>query len=273
MTTFSENIVVFRLSGGEDNLNPLLSLGGEISSYAVSGDANGLFPDLSDASVREGYTDHRCLYVFNGSPQALENASIHVAEPDLGESRVLLGLKKRSESQVISVTGPVFFGYVTFSFENTEFSSVWSGSPDAFASGIVSGFAGIGVEGVSVSLSFVGNIHRFTVLFGGDNDNKAHPLIQVSESALEGVETPSVSVSRQMGGLPINSTAYSIATPETIPANVDFVATSASNRLYVGTLGPGDYFPVWVKRATPSRSESKQGAKFELRVAGTITEV
>lgn len=269
MTTIRDDIVVFRLSGGEENLNPLLSVGGGMSSYPVGGDINGLFADLSDSALKEGLTDYRCLYVQNVGQSVLDHASIHVDGADVGDCEVLVGLKKQSESQVISVSGPVFFGHVTFSFDSAEFSSVWDGSPDSFASGISSGLDGMGVSGASVSHSYYGSVHRFTVVFGGDNDNKAHPLVMVSDNALEGVEKPQISVSRQTEGFPINSTAHMIATPETVPADADFVRTSSSNMLFVGALKPGDHFPVWVRRKVPPRSAKMQGANFKLRVSGT----
>jgi hypothetical protein len=267
------NIISFILSGGGFNSNPLLSLGGEPSAYPVVGNINGLFSDIPEAVAKSGSTDYRCIYIANADESSLlVDASIYLDLPDYGESDVMVGLIRSSESQVVSVTGPVFFGAVTFSFDGTEFSASWGESADDFATNLVSGFDSIGVEGVSVSVSFLGNSQKFNIVFGGANENKAQHLLQVSANMLEGVSTPSVSASRQTAGLPINSTASQIATPETPPARVEFMKASSSSRILVGTLAPGDSFPVWLRRTTPRLSASKQGANFFLRVSGTKVE-
>ncbi len=56
-----------RLSGGASNTNPLASLGGAMSSTAVT-DAtdNNLFPDVTGSEAIAGSSDYACLYFRNG---------------------------------------------------------------------------------------------------------------------------------------------------------------------------------------------------------------
>lgn len=269
MSNLTPDKLGFFLSGGPSNMNPLLSLGGQRSNSEVSAGLNSLFRDLTDDEARSGLTDYRCFYILNKAPSGtLYGASIHIESSDCGDQILSLGTARRAESQVISVVGPVFFGAVTFSFGGQQFSASWGGSPNAFAANLSSGLASIGVLGSEVNLSFSGSTNKFTVAFGGLNNNRAQPLIQVVDNFLEGVTTPSIAVTRQTLGLPINTAAPQIATQSTPPAGVEFQATSPSSKMTVGTLAPGDRMPVWIRRQTPAASDPKQGSNIVVRVSG-----
>jgi hypothetical protein len=257
------------LSGGSSNSNPTLSLGGQPSSTEIGSGLNSLFRDISDSEANSGITDYRCFYVVNKSQGGtLYRASLHVESSDYGDSSVLIGTARSTESQIISVSGPVFLGSVTFSLGGEEFSALWGSSADDFADNLSSGLASIGVGGVDATYSYSGSIYRFVLVFGGANDNRSLPLLLATENLLGGVEEPSLSISRQTAGKPVNSVAPLIATPQTPPAGVSFIETSSSSKMLVGTLGPGDRIPVWLRRNTPSYSVSKQDANLVVRVSG-----
>lgn len=55
--------IVYRLSGGGSNTDPLLSIGGTKSSTAVGSD---IFDDVLSAEAAAGDTEYRCIYVHNG---------------------------------------------------------------------------------------------------------------------------------------------------------------------------------------------------------------
>lgn len=64
--------IVYRLSGGSSNTDPAASLGGAMSSEAVSTSLNGLFDLVSSAEALAGDTEYRCIYVLNtGATTAL----------------------------------------------------------------------------------------------------------------------------------------------------------------------------------------------------------
>lgn len=270
MPTMTADKIGFYLSGGSSNADPSLSLGGNPSTYAANGSANGLFGDASVAVALAGMVDYRCVYVFNESQDAtLYGASVHIESEDSGDSFLTIGTLRRDESQVFSVGGTVFFGSVNFSFEGDEFSASWSGSPDSFAEEMQMALSSLGLQGMEVTHSYLGSSHKFTIVFGGPNGNRSQHLIEIEENLLEGLGRPSVSLERQTSGSPVNTTAHQLATPEVPPFGVDFVETSASSKLIVGDLGPGERFPLWIRRTIPAGASAKEGANALIRVSGT----
>lgn len=269
MPILTASDIVFFMSGGPSNKDPLLCLGGYPSNYEVSGGINGLFSNIDAKAASSGMTDYRCFYVANKNmDSALYEASIHIDFEDDVEARVNLGVVKNTESQVISVSGGVFFGSVLLSFESEQFTVTWGGSPNSFAASLTIALASIGLKGAQVARSSASNSHKFSITFRGVLDNKVHPLIQLISNDLEGPSKPSVSISRQTGGRPINSVAPILATPEVAPHNVTFVQTSPDSKLVIGTLSPGDYAPVWMRRITPQGVSYQKGSRVVLRVSG-----
>src|SRR5215212_4192131 len=60
--------IKFYLSGGFDNSDPSLSLGGDISSFQlVSGTPNGLFDRVDTSEAELGDIEYRCVYLVNTS--------------------------------------------------------------------------------------------------------------------------------------------------------------------------------------------------------------
>lgn len=55
----------FRLSGGASNADGNASIGGAISSNAVSASLNALFDRVTGAEASAGDTEYRCIYVKN----------------------------------------------------------------------------------------------------------------------------------------------------------------------------------------------------------------
>jgi hypothetical protein len=274
MPTLASNQILFFLSGGPTNPKPEKSLGGMVSSYPARRGINGLFTDTTQTTAALGRTDYRCFYVFNSSTTGtLYGASIHLESVDIGNVELALGVSKRTESQILSVTGPVFFGLVRFSFGDARFSASWNGSPDAFMANMLLAMRSIGLLGVEITYSLSGNEYKFVIVFSGVNGNKAQPLLNVSENFLAGIETPEVSISRQTIGSPINVVATETASPETIPHDVVFVETSPLSKILVGTLGPKDYMAVWVRRTTPPQATAKQDASVVIRVSGSDTPI
>lgn len=269
MPAITASDIAFFMSGGPSNRDPSLCLGGYPSNYEVSGGINGLFSNIDAKAASSGLTDYRCFYVANKSAEyTLYETSLHIELEDNVETQVFLGVVKRTESQVISVSGIVFFGSVLMSFEGEQFAVTWDGSPNAFAANLTAALSAIGLQGAQVSRSSSSNNHKFTVIFRGNLDNKVYPLIQLITNDLEGPSKPSVSISRQTGGRPINSVAPVLATPEVPPQNVTFVTTSPDSKLVVGTLSPGDYMPVWIRRITPQGVSYQKGSKVIIRVSG-----
>lgn len=62
----TESDIEYYLSGGADNTDPDASLGGAISSTAITDNTdNNLFDDVSGDEASAGDTEYRCFYVKN----------------------------------------------------------------------------------------------------------------------------------------------------------------------------------------------------------------
>lgn len=266
MATIQASDIAFLLSGGSANQNPALSLGGGPSSTRVSGNLNSLFADVDAADATSGLADYRCFYILNDSEtETLHSASIHVHIQSSGGSYADLGVAKATEVQSVQIAGSPTSGAVSFRLGDVEFQGSWGGSASAFVSSLASSLADAGLGDLSVSHSD-GPPHTLTLTFLGSLDNKSHPLVEVVSNDLSPAAT--VSVSRTTQGLPINSLAPLLATPSTSPSGVAFSTSSASAKILVGELGPGDSMPVWLRRTTPAGTEFKESDFVVVRLSG-----
>lgn len=66
--------IEYRLSGGASNSNPLLSLGGIMSSTEATGST--LFDTVSSAEASAGDVEYRCVYVYNNGTTTALGAKI-----------------------------------------------------------------------------------------------------------------------------------------------------------------------------------------------------
>jgi hypothetical protein len=96
------NSLAFRLSGGASNSDPLLSLGGAMSSNAVT--ANTLFDTVSAAEASPGDVEYRCFYVYNDGTIDLTALSLSISDqPTQGTYAIALdggGLNATAEGPV-----------------------------------------------------------------------------------------------------------------------------------------------------------------------------
>ena len=66
MAAKSTDLVV-TLTGGSSNSNPNLSIGGDPSSYPVTGQLNNLFDNVAREEASVGSISYRCIYIFNNN--------------------------------------------------------------------------------------------------------------------------------------------------------------------------------------------------------------
>ena len=89
--------ILFFLSGGAANSNPLESKGGQISnSVILPDDFNTVFDDITAVENSEGTLEHRALYVKNGGSDMLRAARIYFGFSD---NFVSMGLTSRSAGE------------------------------------------------------------------------------------------------------------------------------------------------------------------------------
>ena len=266
MATIQSSDISFLLSGGSSNQNPNLSLGGAPSTTPVIGSLNSLFSDVQAASATSGLTDYRCFYVLNKSTtETLYSASVHIHVQSSGGAYAEIGVAKSTEVQQIEITGEPASGSLDLRLGSKNFSASWGGSAANFLSSLQSSLSSVGLGDVSVGYAY-GTSHVLTIYFLGSLNNKAHPLVEVTGNTLS--PSASVSITRQTQGSPINSSAPLIATSSTPPSGVTFSQTSPSLKISVGDLGPGDSFPVWIRRTTPAGTGFKENDTVTIRLSG-----
>lgn len=242
--------VYFVFSGGSSNSNPLLSLGGDPSSVAITSIFNNLFNNVTETQSNAGYTDYRCCYVLNSSStETLYNIEIFLEKEILNGSDVLMGINKQNEIQNVLISGDVTGGSITFSFLETNFVVIYNSDISVFASNFQTAINAIsGVSGITVSGQSFTNSTSFDVTFAGDMANKYYSLIELVTNNL----TPSgssVVITRTVAGSPINYT-FPLQSSVTADPNITFTSPTIDSTITLGDLQAGDYFYIWLKRIT-----------------------
>ena len=264
--------ITFVLSGGSGNASISNSLGGEPSNTAINDSINNLFSDISSAEAENGKTDYRCFYVFNDSEtDTLYNAKIYIkSQTDTG-AECQLGLKKSDDIQIIYVssTEAISSGTVTFNLEGNivilYYDDDLSDMQQSFEDSINSFSnleATVVVDGSSSDFSL-------SVTFGGGSGNKYYEKFVVVSNDIITAGTVAITVDKVANGSPVNTFSASIDNEAVAPNGVVFQFTSSlDDSLSLADLGPGEGFPVWVKRTTTSDSEAIQNDNFTFLLAG-----
>lgn len=85
--------IKYRLSGGSSNSDPDASLGGVMSSEAVSGEVNALFDRISGAENAAEDVEYRCIFVTNiNDTDTLYEAGIYISAQVEGGATLAIGL-------------------------------------------------------------------------------------------------------------------------------------------------------------------------------------
>ena len=92
--------LAFRLSGGSGNTSHAASLGGVMSSTAVTADS--LFDTVSGAEANAGDTEYRCIFLYNDGDKDLTGIKLWVSdEPAQGVIALALdGGGKNADAEV-----------------------------------------------------------------------------------------------------------------------------------------------------------------------------
>jgi len=251
MDIISSDEIIFLLSGGASNNNPLLSLGGVSSTIEVIGNINGLFPDVTPAQVISGMIDYRCFYVKNiSSLYSLYKTRVYIQSQTGEGSEAILGTKRQDEVQRIRITGVITSGTADFDIGGQAFSGTWTGSADSFKDSLYSSLSSIDFYDVDIEYSLDAGDYFFNITFTDSLGNKSYPLITlVSNNLINAVD---VIISKFTHGHPISNTTTTIASPQTFPSGITFEISDVDSPIQIGTLGPGESFPVWIRRTTIS---------------------
>ncbi len=266
-------------SGGSNNNNPSLSLGGDPSSFEVTSGLQNLFGNVSATEALNGITDYRCVYIFNNAENdTLYNTNVYLdvyldANPQLD---VGLFLANDTQSMVISGgtlnSGGLQLRYGVAPYKITEtivynnalgFNNFIESIEDALNT------SAIGLTGVQVRGTFVSGVYNIEITFTNNDGNKYHPLLAVASNTLQTTTatTPTILIAKVVDGSPINTIPDPIAAG-VAPLGVVFFQTSTTVQKLVGTLYPNEGFPVWFRRLIPVNADPSDLSGATLKIRG-----
>ena len=260
------------LTGGSANTVPNLSLGGDPSGYPIGFTINNLFDNVTENQATAGSTEYRCMYIFNNNiSDSFYNLKVYAVLITGSVSDIELGITQTSEIQNVTITGATGgsfdISYLPPTQGTVETRTVlYDADPATWASNLQGELNSIPTL-ADVIVSPAGNFTSriFNVLFSGDNDYRNHDLLEVDDTDLTGGVISS-SVSKSIGGAPINSIPVLLETESTTPSGVTFYSTSEEEPILIGSLYPEEGFPLWVKRIVTAGSEAVAGEGFTLKL-------
>lgn len=268
-----QNDILFLMSGGSDNVFPGDSIGGPMSDHHVGDSFNNLFSDVTTRQSFAGHTDYRCFYVLNNHPtEKLKSVGVW-AHKKLAGSEVQIGLSLQNEVQALMVKGKPDAGSFQLVYTIKHGSDTLTATtreinwtPDAVT-------MAQRIRAILNSLSYLGGIEvigsenndgfDFLIQFTGPSGGRAQEELGViNELAVD------VSIHRTLKGGPINMIAPNIGFPNNPPSGVTFFDTDRSTPIPIGTLFPGDYMPVWIKRDVARRTKAVHPDQFRFHLSG-----
>lgn len=274
--------IIFTFSGGEENNNPLLSLGGGRSAYPVIGTT--IFADIKEAEAASGLTDYRCVYVSNYNENStLYDAKIYFESQVANGAFMYLGFDFLNERQDLKITqyGTITSGtfdinytYINNSGDVTtatfsiNYDPIFTNMADSIQSALNSVPH---LENVTVSIANIPAIQEvsFQIEFKGAAGNRFHDLITLSNISFYGL-SGTITITRVVAGGPVNRIADEVENILVNPVDIVFNTYTSLSSASIGDLRPLDFFPVWIKRVAPSGVAAIEGDGGVLRVYGGI---
>ena len=235
-------------SGGLNNKNPSLSLGGEISNYNVKTGKNNIFENIKGETYSEGLTDFRCVYVKNTSQNKVFYLYFSLDDFFLG-SIMDLGFNFVNEIQTITIlNGPFTNGQnIIFSYKNQNITVTYNTNFSVWLANFNIEIIKIPeLENVVVTGSSNGSNSIFEITFQGSAGYKNHPLLVLEGYTLS--PTPNVTILKSVQGGPINTVADKILTSKREPTNITFYDAPITSPVYLPALFPDDFMPIWLRR-------------------------
>jgi hypothetical protein len=244
----------FFLSGGVGNHNPALSLGGPPSATAIDDATNNLFADVTGDQVASGYTDHRCFYVVNDSPNTYADVKVWIDYEYTGGSSVEMGLKVADEVQTLAFTSGASGGTFCLLVDSYTTNPIsFTTAPAALAANIQAAIRLLpnGRDAVVTPLTSL----TYQITFGGENAGHKYPLLVVTSNLITPSSNNPVTVKEVTAGSPVNLVAPDTGNPTTAPAGIVFSSPNQDQPFVIGRLNPTEVFGVWVRRITDPESD------------------
>lgn len=262
--------ISYVLSGGSSNTLPADSLGGDPSSHPIL--MKTLFNDVTENQVSTGRTDYRCFYIFNDNDvDSLFLCQVYIAEQVEEGATVYVGIPLRTETQLLTINGTISGGSITLTYDGVETAAIaYDASTSIWGTNIANALNTLtALANISVEVTTGTGTISFLIKFAGVDNYRFHPLLTTTGSYTG--ET-SKTLTRSVGGSPINSIADEIEVETTTPAGITWLLPSEFDPISVGTLGPGEGFPVWLKRVVDSNADGVGLDGVTIRFRGSQVE-
>lgn len=239
----------FFLSGGLANVDGNQSLGGLPSNQLYLPGTNTLFAQVTSDEAQNGGEVYRCIYGSANSTADLTNCSVSVLQ-NTEFSSVSIGFELADDVQIIEFAGTPTGGTFTLKYlalvndvtvvQETypiTYSTLATTAADIqTALNDLTYLSTTLVEGQAPSL--------FQVTFAGEDGHRSQILLEVTNFAVIG--SSGATVSQLTAGSPKNAIATNIGFENQTPFGITFSLGSTG----LGTLRPGDVFPIWLRRST-----------------------
>ena len=276
MTIILGSDISFTLSGGENNLNHNLSLGGESSTHPII--AERLFSNVSDADAKEGKTDYRCFYINNDSEDStLWTSELYFSYKAESEIQIELGFITQNEQQNITIQNVLLINGGSFNIAYTDIDGTssktisWNASVATWAGNLQTSLRTIEAlkDVVVTGVDSGSNYYIFTIVFTGTSGNRFHEMLALNSSSLTTTGAqPSIAITRNLSGGPVNYIPDEIPSDSTAPASVVFSNYIVDTPYSIGNFKYLDSVPVWVKRIVPADTNAIDDDGFTFRLTG-----
>lgn len=268
----SPSDIGFVLSGGSNNNNPLLSLGGDPSSFSLTLGKDRLFESLESFELDFGRTDYRCIYVFNNNTHAtFFGVAFKITSKYPNISNTEIGFHLQNDIQRIVLNGTPTSGNFTLRYVGRETTNTalvhFTSDTNQLAANISSSLiANTPLQNVLVTTVRNQNPLTYDVTFTGPDGNRFQELFQVTNNSLNG--STQITVTKVQDGSPINIIIPEVVNSLTAPTATTFVGM---NSFIVGDLGPGEGMPIWFKRTVARGAPPTSNDGFNLNMSGNIS--
>ena len=267
----TEKDIQFLLSGGMKNFDPSLSLGGDVSNFSIDNKLNNLFNDVTGSQISSGSIDYRCIYVkLTSSTEKLKNASVFLQKETGIGAEVSVGLSIASDVQILTIPGAPVGGSFQLSFiEKSSKGTKITTTRDVLWVPDVSFME----QRISALVNSLGNLKNVTCV--GQQTSSSYDFVLTFESGraqeLLNVQNDrglNVVVSRGNIGGPIGRIAPEIGMSNNSPNGVTFISSARREPIKIGTMLPGDFLAIWLKREVTVGLSPIHPDKFGVRIIG-----
>jgi hypothetical protein len=256
----------FTYSGGSNNDDPSLSLGGDPSSHIIPESLNALFSDVSSAEASSGNVDYRCFYIFNDSGYDLVDLSVWMEEDELG-STCSLGIPIADEIQTMTFSGATGGDFTLTLDDQTTGTINYSATPATLADNIQTALQALDNASSVVVSSESATV--YTVTWSGDDGSRKYPLLELEDNNL----TPggsTISFAESVAGSPVNSIAVEIGVSTNPPSGVTFSQPDSGDPVVLALVHDGEGLPVWIRRTTEAGTEATSSDSLVVRCTADV---